>query len=268
MGEGAIEPEQKCVLIERRGQLGILTLNRPAVINAINDQIREGFSAALQDLNADEAIAAIILTGAGERGVCVGADIKEGRVPLKPVGERRRLTPASWIEQLDLIAKPVIAVLHGFCLGGGLELALACDIRIAALGTRFALPETALGLIPGGGGTQRLPRLVGLARALDLLMGGEQIDEAEALRIGLVTRVAATAADALAEALRLGERIASFPPHAVAYVKEAAKAGLETDLAGGLKLEKALFALLTSTSDRAEAAAAFREKRSPVFTGQ
>jgi enoyl-CoA hydratase/carnithine racemase len=252
----------------RCNRVGVVTLNRPDAINAINDGIRKGLPAALCELDEDPEIAVIVLAAAGERGFCVGADIKETRAALTPVEERRRLSPATWIEALDRIAKPVIAVVHGFCLGGGLELALACDIRVAAKGAKLGLPETSLGLIPGGGGTQRLPRLIGLSRALDLLISGDRIDAEEAYRIGLVTRLAATPEEALAEAMRLAERIAASPPTAIAYVKEAAKAGLETDFLAGLKLEKALFALLTSTHDRAEAAAAFREKRPPAFTGK
>ncbi|MCX7169906.1 MAG: enoyl-CoA hydratase-related protein, partial [Proteobacteria bacterium] len=145
--------------------------------------------------------------------------------------------------------------------------ALACDLRVVAKGAVFGLPETKLGLIPGGGGTQRLPRLIGLSRALDLLLTGEQIDAEEAYRIGIATRLVASAEDALTEALRLAEMISTRPPIAITYVKEAARAGLDMDLASGLKLEKSLFALLTSTADRAEASEAFRDKRTPIFTG-
>jgi enoyl-CoA hydratase/carnithine racemase len=173
----------------------------------------------------------------------------------------------AWIEALDAVSKPVIAAIHGFCLGGGAELALACDIRVAARDASFGLPETALGLIPGGGGTQRLPRLVGLSRALDLLLTGDRINAEEAYRIGLVTRLVATREEAVAEAFRLGEHISRRPPMATSYAKEAAREGFDLSLAAGLALEKTLFALLTSTADRIEAAAAFREKRQPSFTG-
>lgn len=255
------------LLIERRGKVGLLTLNRPQAINAINNAIREQLPQALADFDRDPAIAVIVLRGAGSRGFCAGADIKESLASAIGVGLRARLMPTSWIEALDRIAKPVIAVVHGACMGGGMELALACDIRIAATNLSIALPETALGLIPGGGGTQRLPRLIGLSRALDLLITGERIDAAKALEWGIVTRVAVDAETALADALTLAELIASRPPAAIAYVKEAAIAGASLDLPGGLRLEKSLFALLTTTSDRAEAAAAFQEKRTPLFTG-
>ena len=256
------------VAIERREAVGLITLNRPEVINAVNNRIRAELPAAFRELDEDPSIRCLVLTGAGERGFCAGADIKESRTAGSSVEERRRLIPATWIEALDRIAKPVIAAIHGICLGGGLELALACDMRMAARGARFGLPETALGLIPGGGGTQRLPRLLGLGRALDLLLSGEQIDAEEAYRIGLVTRLSASPDGVLADALRLGDSIASRPPLAVAYVKEAARAGLDMNFTSGLSLEKSLFALLTSTADHAEAVAAFREKRPPHFQGR
>jgi enoyl-CoA hydratase/carnithine racemase len=169
---------------------------------------------------------------------------------------------------LERFSKPVIAAIHGFCLGGGLELALACDIRIAAAGSVFGLPEVNLGLIPGGGGTQRLPRIVGLGRAPDLLLTADRIDAQEALRIGLVSRLVPEGADLLAQARQVAQRIAAKPPAAAAAVKEAARVGSTLDLAAGMRLEKDLFALLLATEDKLEAAAAFREKRAPLFTGR
>ncbi len=256
------------LLVERREKTAIVTLNRPDVINAFDDSIRLGLPKLLRELDADLAVTAIVIAGAGERGFCVGADIKEQRAIGSPAQELKRLQEFAWIESLDSVGKPVIAAIHGFCLGGGTELALACDIRVAAQDAWLGLPETALGLIPGGGGTQRLPRLVGLSRALDLLLTGDRISADDAYRIGLVTRVKPTREDALAEALRLAEHIGRRPQLATAYAKKAAKSGLELDLAAGLALEKTLFALLTSTEDRVEAAAAFREKRPPNFTGK
>jgi len=256
------------LLLERRGAVALVQFNRPEAMNAFNDAIRQRFPVLMAELDADPAIAAIVITGAGEKAFCAGADIKEGRGRLSPVGERRRLMPTSWIEALDRVSKPVIAAIHGICLGGGLEIAMACDIRVAAGNAKLGLTETALGLIPGGGGTQRLPRLIGLSRALDMLLTAARIDAAEAHRIGLVTRLAETREDAIAEALAIADLIASRPPAAIAYCKEAALAGTATDLATGLGIEKSLFALLTNTADRAEAAAAFTEKRPPRFTGE
>ena len=255
------------VLFEPHGTVALVTLQRPEVGNAVNDAIRVALPELLERLDRDESCACIVLTGAGERGFCVGADIKESRAIGSSVQERRRLMGNAWIDRVGQLTKPVVAALHGYCLGAGLELALACDLRIAAPNTLFGLPETGLGLIPGGGGTQRLPRLVGLGRALDMMLTGDRIDAAEALRIGLVSRLARDRASLVEEALALAARVAARPPTASAYAKEAACAGIELDLQAGLQLEKTLFSLLMSTQDRAEAALAFREKRAPRFSG-
>lgn len=255
------------ILLDKHDKVAVVTLNRPAVGNAFNDAIRNGLPALLEQLDGDGSCAAIVLRGAGERGFCAGADIKEGRTIGTSVQERRRLLGNAWIDRVGRIAKPVVAALHGYCLGGGLELALACDLRIAAAGAVFGLPETGLGLIPGGGGTQRLPRLVGMGRALDMMLTGDRMSAEEALRIGLVSRLVPDTATLETEALALAARIAARPPTATAYAKEAARAGIEMDLQAGLTLEKTLFSLLMSTSDRAEAALAFKEKRAPRFTG-
>lgn len=247
--------------------VAVVTLNRPAVGNAFNDAVRRQLPELLEQLDRDAACAAIVLTGAGERGFCVGADLKEQRVIGSSVQERRRMLDNAWIDRVAQVSKPVIAAIHGYCLGGGLELALACDIRLAAPGSVFGLPETGLGLIPGGGGTQRLPRLVGLGRALDLMLTGDRIDADQALAMGLVSRLSHDRASLLADALALATRIAARPPTASAYAKEAAKSGLEMELQAGLTLEKTLFSLLMSTADRAEAALAFKEKRQPRFSG-
>jgi enoyl-CoA hydratase/carnithine racemase len=221
----------------------------------------------IEALDGDDTYAAIVITGAGERGFCVGADIKESRTIGTSVQERRRMNGNAWIDRIAGRSKPLIAAIHGYCLGGGLELALACDLRMAAPGAVFGLPETGLGLIPGGGGTQRLPRVIGLGRALDMMLTGDRVNSDEALRMGLVTRMTSGVDTLVAEALAVAARIAVRPPTASAYAKEAAKAGLEMDLQAGLNLEKTLFSLLMSTADRAEAAAAFRDKREPKFTG-
>jgi enoyl-CoA hydratase/carnithine racemase len=221
----------------------------------------------LEGLDRDDDIAVIVVSGAGEKGFCVGADIKEGRTVGTSVQERRRLMGNAWIDRVAKLRKPVVAALHGYCLGGGLELALACDLRLAAHNTVLGLPETGLGLIPGGGGTQRLPRLIGLGRAMDMMLTGDRIDAIEALRMGLVTRLV-PAGESLSEyALSLAQRISVRPPTAIAYVKESALSGLDQTLEAGLTLEKSLFALLMATADRTEAATAFREKRPPRFTG-
>lgn len=261
----AAEP---AVRIERDEAIGWIVLNRPGQINAINDAIRTGVPAALAELDADRTIRVIVIRGEGERGFCAGADIKERRAAETSLQVRRRMQGARWIEALDRTAKPVIAALHGFCMGGGMELALACDIRFAAPDVVLALPETGLGLIPGGGGTQRLPRVVGPGRALDILLTGARLGAEEARAIGLVTRVASSAEALLAEVRALAGQIAAKPPVATAFVKQAARAAFGDSLKNGLDLELDLFALLAPMQDVKEAALAFREKRAPRFSGQ
>ena len=255
------------VLMTLREKVALVTLNRPEVGNAFNDAVRQGLPDLLEQLDRDPQCAVIVLHGAGERGFCVGADIKESRLIGTSVQERRRLLDNAWIDRVARISKPVIGALHRYCLGGGLELALACDIRMAARGTVFGLPETGLGLIPGGGGTQRLPRLVGLGRALDMMLSGDRVDAEQALAMGLVSRLCDDPNGLLTQAQALASRIAARPPTATAYAKEAAKSGMEMELLAGLTLEKTLFSLLMATEDRAEAALAFKEKRAPRFTG-
>jgi enoyl-CoA hydratase len=256
------------VCIERDGAIGWVVLDRPEQINAINDDIRRGVPAALAALEADTAIRVIVIRGEGPRGFCAGADIKERRGAESSVQVRRRMEGARWIEALDRTEKPVIAAIHGYCMGGGLELALACDIRFLAPGAVLALPETGLGLIPGGGGTQRLPRVVGPGRALDMLLTGERISAPNALTIGLATRVATSDETLLEEVGKLARGIAAKPPTATLFVKQAARAATEMDLKRGLDLELDLFAMLAPMHDVKEAALAFREKRAPRFTGQ
>jgi len=256
------------VWMDLQGQVAVVTLNRPEVGNAFNDAVRDRLPELLEGLDQDERCAAIVLCGAGERGFCVGADIKEQRVIGSSVQERRRLRDKAWIDRVAHVSKPVIAAIHGYCLGGGLELALACDIRVAAKDAVFGLPETGLGLIPGGGGTQRLPRVIGLGRALDLMLSGDRIDASQAHAMGLVSRLCEDRDSLMQQARALAERIAARPPTATAYAKEAAKSGMELDLQAGLTLEKTLFSLLMATEDRAEAARAFKEKRPPRFTGR
>jgi enoyl-CoA hydratase len=255
------------VRIERDGAIGWIVLDRPAQINAINDAIRSGVPRALAELDADPGVCVIVIRGEGPRGFCAGADIKERRGPETTIQVRRRMQGARWIEALDRTAKPVIAAVHGYCMGGGLELALACDLRFASPDAVLALPETGLGLIPGGGGTQRLTRLVGPGRAMDLLLTGERLDAAEARAIGLVTRVSATPDSLLAEVRALAVRIAVKPPMATAHAKRASRAAIDLDLPRGLDLELDLFAMLAPMQDVKEAAAAFAEKRAPRFVG-
>lgn len=260
-------PADDDITLHRRGGVGVITLNRPQKMNAINDAIRHGLPEALAACEADPEVRAIVLHGGSGRGFCVGADITERREPRSPVRTRHDMM-THWIDAFDRCAKPVIAAVHGFCMGGGLEIALACDIRVAGPDAVFALPETGLGLIPGAGGTQRLHRILGLGRALDMLLTGDRIDAAEAHRIGLVTRLAVERETLLDDAIALADRIAARAPAATLYVKEAVRAGADLHLSAGMALERSLFALLTGTNDKVEAARAFAEKRPPHFTGE
>ena len=255
------------VLIELDGQIGWIVLNRPDQLNAINDDIRSGIPQALDCLEADKNIRVIVFRGAGQRGFCSGADIKETRPPESAFEVRQRLEKKRWIEALDQVGKPIIVAIQGYCMGGGMELALACDIRYAAPDVIFSMPETGLGLIPGGGGTQRLGRVVGPGHALDLLLTGDRIGALEAKNIGLVTRVAVSCTSLLLEVRELALKIAAKSPAATLYVKRAAREALELDLKVGIDLELNLFSLLAPMTDVKEAALAFKEKRRPNFTG-
>ncbi len=267
-GEVSVGAAGAAVRVERDDAIGWIVLNRPGQVNAINDDIRHGVPSALEALEADAAIRVIVIRGEGPRGFCAGADIKERRGAETSVQVRRRMQGSRWIEALDRTEKPVIAAIHGYCMGGGLELALACDIRFLAPGAILALPETGLGLIPGGGGTQRLPRVVGPGRALDLLLTGDRVTASQALAMGLATRVASSDEALVGDVTTLARAIAAKPPTATLFVKQAARAAVEMDLKRGLDLELDLFALLVPMHDVREAALAFREKRAPQFTGQ
>jgi enoyl-CoA hydratase/carnithine racemase len=256
------------VRLERHAQVAIITLARADALNAIDDSIRTGIVEACRQVSADPEIRAVLVRAEGERAFCVGADVKEVRPPTTQIGSRRLERERDYTSAIAAIAKPVIAAIHGFCLGGGLEIALACDIRLASADATFALPEVNLGLIPGAGGTQRLSRLIGIGRAMHMMLSGERIDAQRALEYGLVTQVAQDR-DALgAAALALARSIAAKPPLALAFIKEAAERGMNEPLNSGLFLERDLFTLLLHTEDRVEALDAFRTKRQAVFNGR
>jgi len=258
--------EPDLVLRERIGAVEVLTLNRPDKRNALNTPLREELVRALDALAEDSTVRAIVITGAGEKAFVAGADITEfaGRDVAEQVAamQGRRV-----YDVVAAVECPVIAAINGVCLGGGLELALACDIRIASSGARFGQPEVNLGLIPGGGATQRLPRVIGLGAALRLLLTGDLVDAAEALRVGLVEEIT-DPAGCLPRAIAVAERIALNSPVAVAAAKRAAAAALGLPLAAGLDLERAAFLACFGADDRAEGIAAFLEKRSPRFPGR
>lgn len=254
------------VLQEVRGRIAILTINRPEKRNALDGQVRCAFLGAIDTLARDTNVRAIVVTGAGDKAFVAGADISEfeGRTP---VDQFRVMKAPTIFDAVERCAKPVIAAVNGFCLGGGMELALACDIRIASRAAKFGQPEVNLGIIPGGGGTQRLPRIVGLGAAMRLILTGDLIDAAEAHRLGLVEEVVDGAA-LMERATQLAELIASKSPVAVAAAKEATRAAVSLPMSEGLKLETALFQLCFASDDKAEGVRAFLEKRSPRFSGQ
>ena len=258
--------EEKLVLEERRGAVSLLTLNRPDKRNALNGALRCSLLGALDAAARDTAVRVIVLTGAGDKAFVAGADIGEfeGR---SAVDQYRVMKQPSIFDAIERSSKPVIAAINGFCLGGGMELALACDIRIASTSARFGQPEVNLGIIPGGGGTQRLPRVVGLGAATRMILTGDLVDAAEALRLGLVEEVVAP--DALMpRAVAIAETIASKSPVAVSAAREATRAALSLSLEEGLKLERALFQVCFASEDKVEGVRAFLDKRPPTFPGR
>jgi len=255
------------ILHEAADGVVTITLNRPEVHNAMNEQMRQELTRCFGDLATSDAARVVVVTGAGERAFSAGADIREFVEPQVPVRFRESRKRVDFRQAMDRCPQPIIAAIRGYALGGGLELALACDLRIAGEDAQLGLTEVNLAIIPGGGGTQRLTRLVGRGRALEMILTGARIDAREAWRIGLVERVV-PAADVLAAARELARTLAEKAPVALRYAKEAVVKGLELPLADGLRLENDLAALLRTTEDRVEGAKAFLEKRKPRFTGK
>jgi len=244
-----------------------VTLNRPDVHNAMNEAMRRDLTRCFDAIAVDEEVKVVVVTGAGERAFSAGADIREFVAPLVPVQFREQRRRLDFRQAMDRCWQPIIAAINGFALGGGLELALACDIRIAAAGATLGLTEVNLAIIPGGGGTQRLPRLVGRGKALEMILTGARIPADEALRIGLIERMVPTG-ETLKAAIELARTMAAKAPVALRYAKEAVVKGLELPLADGLRLEGDLSTLLRTTEDRVEGAKAFLEKRAPRWTGR
>jgi enoyl-CoA hydratase len=255
------------LLIEREGAVAVLTVNRPKVLNALNTQTLDELRRAILALKHDEAVRAVILTGAGEKSFVAGADINELAVQSPTGGREHAIRGQHVFDLIEQMGKPVIAAINGYALGGGCELAMACTIRIAADTAKLGQPEINLGIIPGYAGTQRLARIVGKGRALELLLSGDQITAPEAHRLGLVNRVV-PAADLMAEARKLAATLASKAPIAVRYILEAVNKGLEMPFAQAQTFEATLFGLVASTEDMREGTAAFLEKRKPAFKGK
>ena len=250
------------IIVETRGRVGLIALNRPKALNALNDALMTELGEALAAFDADEAIGAIVITGS-DKAFAAGADIGA----MKDWGYmdvyKGEYITRNW-ERMKSVRKPVIAAVAGYALGGGCELAMMCDIIFAAEGARFGQPEIKLGIIPGAGGTQRLPRAVGKAKAMDLVLTGRMMDAAEAERAGLVSRV--VPADRLMdEALAAAAKIAEFSLPSVMMAKESINRAYETQLAEGILFERRLFHALFATEDQKEGMAAFVEKRKPSF---
>ena len=255
------------LLLERDAAVAIVTINRPKVLNALNAQTIDELRRAMRDLQQDATVRAVILTGSGERAFVAGADINE-LAEQTPIDGRARAQAGQQVFRLiEQLGKPVIAAINGFALGGGCELAMACTLRLAADTAKLGQPEINLGLLPGYAATQRLPRLVGKGRALELLLLGAPIDAHEAARIGLVNRVV-PAASLMDEARTLARTLASKAPVAVAMILDAVHDGLEMPFEEACRHEATLFGLASSTDDMREGTRAFLEKRPPVFKGR
>jgi len=255
------------ILLDEQDGVTTITLNRPDVLNAQNNPMRLELVDAFSRLRGDGATRVIVVTGAGERAFSAGADIREFLEPPVPTRFREERKRLDYRGEMDRCPQPIIAAIRGYALGGGLELALACDIRIAAEDAQLGLTEINLGIIPGGGGTQRLPRLVGRGKALEMILTGARIPAAEALRIGLVERVV-PAAGLMKATQELARSIADKAPIALRYAKEAVVGGLGLPLHDRLRLENDLSTLLRTTEDRVEGARAFVEKRKPRWSGR
>jgi len=255
------------LLIERDGAVAIVTINRPKVLNALDTATLDELRRAILELKHDEAVRAVVLTGAGEKAFVAGADIRELAVMTPTGGREHAIRGQHVFDLVEQLGKPVIAAINGFALGGGCELAMACTIRLAAETAKLGQPEINLGLIPGYGGTQRLARLVGKGRALELLLSGDQITAPEAHRIGLVNRVLPPG-ELLAEARALAASLAARAPVAIHYILEAVHKGLEMPFAQAQIFEATLFGLVSSTEDMREGTSAFLEKRKAVFQGR
>ncbi|MEE9263045.1 MAG: enoyl-CoA hydratase-related protein [Vicinamibacteria bacterium] len=255
------------LLTETRERIAFVTINRPKQLNALNDQTLDELDRHFSALDQDDDVGGVIVTGSGEKAFVAGADIKELAKETPTSGHQSTLRGQSVMSRIEKSSKPVLAAINGFALGGGMELALACHIRVAAEEAKMGLPEVKLGVIPGYGGTQRLARIVGRGRALELILTGEMIDASEAHRIGLVNRVAPRA-ELLGEAEAMMRKILANGPLAIRYALRAVDRGLDGSLEEGLVLESSLFGILCATEDMKEGMQAFLEKRAAKFKGK
>ncbi len=258
---------KETLLCEIDQQMALVTLNRPRVLNALNKQVFTDLKELFTELGAKAEVRVILVTGAGEKAFAAGADINELVATNRMTGSALARRGSGIFRQIETCGKPVVALVNGFALGGGCELALACSIRIASETAKLGQPEVKLGLIPGYGGTQRLPRLVGPSAALKLLLTGEMIDAQEALRIGLVDEVVPSA-ELLDRGRQLARSIIAMAPLAVAGCLEAVQKGADRSLDSALPVEARIFGRLSATRDKEEGTRAFLEKRPPVWTGR
>lgn len=260
-------PTYETIAIERRGGVAILTIDRPDKLNALNSQVHTEAVTALDELRNDDSVRVLVITGSGEKSFVAGADISEFR-ERTPITQREGfLHERTLFNSIDTFPKPIIAMINGFCLGGGNEVALACDIRICSENARFSQPEINLGLIPGGGGTQRLTHLIGEGRSMEFMLTGDMIDAQTAYNFGLVNHVYPSA-ELESKTMELANKIAEKAPIALQLAKEAVKFASRSNLDEGLRREVDLFALCFSTEDKEEGVSAFLEKRKPVFKGK
>jgi enoyl-CoA hydratase/carnithine racemase len=255
------------LIVDRDGAVAVVTVNRPAVLNALNTTTMAEIERTMIALRDDPSVRAVVLTGAGEKAFVAGADIKELNTLSPIAGQAYARAGQRVCDLIEHLGKPVVAAINGFALGGGCELAMACTLRLAAETAKVGLPEVKLGLIPGFGGTQRLSRLVGKGRALQLILTGDSIDAQEAWRIGLVNRVVPAAA-LMVEASALASTLATRAPIALRSAIDAVNHGLEMTAAEGAVLEASLFGLVASTDDMREGTQAFLEKRQAEFKGR
>jgi enoyl-CoA hydratase/carnithine racemase len=255
------------VRFEKKGAIAYVTLNRPKVLNALNKATIADLGKVFEDARDDPAVLGVILTGAGDKAFAAGADISEMANDTPTEAQEKTRLGQRLTTLIENLGKPVIAAVNGFALGGGCELAMACTIRLAVETAKFGQPEVTIGIIPGFGGTQRLPRLVGKGRALQLILSADMIDAHEAYRIGLVNEVVAKD-NLIPRAEAILNKINANAPTAVKLAIEAANRGLDVTLAEGLNIEASLFTHCFATEDRKEGVAAFREKRKPNFQGK
>jgi enoyl-CoA hydratase/carnithine racemase len=254
------------VLYDKKGRIAYVTVNRPKVLNALNSPTWTDLKVAFEDVQADPEIRGAILTGAGNKAFIAGADISELALATAIDSETASRFGQGVLDLIENLGKPVIAAVNGFALGGGCETAMACTLRIASESASFGQPEITLGLIPGGGGTQRLPRLVGKSRALQLILSGEMISAQEAYRIGLVNEIV-PAAELISRAEAILNKMAANAPIASRLALQAVNRGLDTSQSQGLLLEASYFGLCAATTDKQEGTSAFLEKRVPRFRG-